>query len=135
MRKYDHVTTDESVAICESSGGVFEGILSEMRELSKKKPDATLNKNKVEIINRILRDLGSILGQEPEGKYLDLLDDDDLPQNSDAVLVMVQYETALSAFGRRYRGSIGGHRGWITKERISEYSSIEDEFDEDEFEL
>lgn len=102
MTEVEHVTTNEAVEIYVASCGVFQGLMSEMRELSKKKPEMTLNKSKVKILNRILTDIQSILKKEPEGKYLDLMDDDDLPQNSDAILVMVQYEKALLAFEKRY---------------------------------
>lgn len=96
-------TAPEKVSIYRSANQVFEGLLKEMKELSKKKADATLSKGKVKILNRVLEDLKLILQDEPESKYLDLLDDDDLPQNSDAVLVMVQYQNALKAFHARYR--------------------------------
>lgn len=100
----DTVTTSpEKVATYRSSKKVFDGLLREMKELSKKKADATLSKGKVKILNRVLEDLKGVLKDEPEAKYLDLLDDDDLPQNSDAVLVMVQYQDALTAFAGRYR--------------------------------
>ena len=79
------------------------------------------------LINRILIDLKKILEAEPEGKFLDLLSDEDLPQTSDAVLVMVQYKTALSAYHQRYRSSVSwGYAGksvnWITPELIAELS-------------
>ena len=118
MSDYDHITTEKAVAEHEASTRVFAGVLSEMRELSKKKPEATLNKRKVSIVNRVLGDLQAFLEDEPEGKYLDLLDDEDLPQNSDAVLVMVQYEKALVAFRARYQGRIRGKLDWLTEERI-----------------
>lgn len=96
-------TSPEKVSTYKSSKKVFDGLLREMKELSKKKADATLSKGKVKILNRVLEDLKIILNDEPEAKYLDLLDDDELPQNSDAVLVMVQYQDALAAFSGRYR--------------------------------
>lgn len=96
-------TTTAKVETYRAARGVFSGLLSEMRELSKKKADATLSKGKVKILNRVLEDLNEVLGNEAEAKYLDLLDEDDLPQNSDAVLVMVQYEKALKAFVKRYQ--------------------------------
>jgi len=96
-------TSTEKVEGYRASRGIFSGLMSEMRELSKKKSDATLSKGKVKILNRVLEDLKEVLADEPEAKYLDILDDDDLPQNSDAVLVMVQYEDALKAFRSRYR--------------------------------
>ena len=127
MSEHKHVTTEAVVAACQASSGVFTGVLSEMRELSKKKPDTTLNRKKVEIVNRVLSDLQQFLQEEPEGKYLDLLDDEDLPQNSDAVLVMVQYEKALAAFRRRYQGRIGGEMGWVTEERLGEWRRLRGE--------
>ena len=110
-------TSEEKVAIYRASTDVFGGLLAEMRELSKKKADATLSKGKVKILNRILEDLKVILDDEPEAKYLDLLTDDDRPQNSDAVLVMVQYQKALSAFSNRYRAydKIKHKSYWMTE--------------------
>ena len=122
MTEFEHVTTDDAVEIYVASCDVFEGLLSEMRELSKKKPEMILNKSKVKILNRILTDIQGILKKEPEGKYLDLLDDDDLPQNSDAILVMVQYERVLKAFEKRYSKSpgFGMEPIWHTEERLKE---------------
>ena len=127
MSEHEHVTTEAVVAAYQACFGVFSGVLSEMRELSKKKPDSTLNKRKVVIVNRVLRDLQEFLKEEPEGRYLDLLDDEDLPQNSDAVLVMVQYEKALVAFRNRYQGRIAGESGWVTEERLREWRRMRGE--------
>ncbi|RWM98976.1 MAG: hypothetical protein EOR86_04960 [Mesorhizobium sp.] len=97
-RRTTQVAVDAYLATVE----IFSGLISEVRELSRKKPDATLNKGKVRLINRVLADLQLVLASEPEKKFLDLLDDDELPQTSDAVLVMVQYESALAEFPKRY---------------------------------
>lgn len=93
-----NVTTKEAVATYSATNAIFIGLIKEIRELSKKKPDATMSAGKVKIINRVLEDLKSILAKEPAGKFLDLLDDKELPQTSDAVLIMVQYETVLRTF-------------------------------------
>ena len=95
--------TQEKFDVYRACSGVFDGLFFEMRELSKKKPEATLSESKVKILNRVLSDIKGVLEGEPEEKYLDLLDDAALPQNSDAVLVMVQYNRALNAFKDRYR--------------------------------
>jgi hypothetical protein len=124
------ITTEEFVSIYQSTSKIFQGLLKEIRELSKKKPDATMSAGKVKIINRVLKDLKTILDSEPEGKFLDLLDDNDLPQTSDAVLVMVQFETALQSFkGRYYQSYSSGYGGqaWVTPEFIKEYEGFEDE--------
>ncbi|MGG7578553.1 hypothetical protein [Rhizobium sp. Nf11,1] len=115
------VTTDAAVEIYTASTPVFEGVLREVRELSKKKPDATMNPSKVKLVNRVLKDLLVILKDEPAGKYLEELDDDKLPQVSDAVLTMVQFESALKAFRARYLVYLTdfGESHWITKEILA----------------
>lgn len=127
MRDFEHSTTSEFVSTYEAVIDIFSGLIQEMRELSKKKPDATLSKGKVRILNRALSDAQSILMDEPEGKYLDLLSDEELPQNSDAVLVMVQYEKALAAFYSRYTTRRDNLRQWITPGNIQTWTEEEEE--------
>ena len=123
------VTTEQSVAAYEATNAILLGLLKEIRELSKKKPDATMSPGKVSIINRVLKDLKIFLDNEPEGKFLDILNDDDLPQTSDAVLIMVQYETALQSFKSRYFQSykidtFSSKSSWITPEFLEEYKKF-----------
>ena len=126
------VTTEESVKTYLATNDIFCGLIKEIRELSKKKPDAIMSKGKVKIINRVLEDIKNILEVEPEGKFLDLLDDNELPQTSDAVLIMVQYETALSAFKNKYfqryktgAGTYDYKTDWVTSEFLKEYEAYE----------
>lgn len=129
--EFEHVTTDVAVETYKSSAPIFEGLLREVRELSKKKPEATMSASKVKLVNRVLTDLLTILKDEPAGKYLYALDDDTLPQMSDAVLTMVQFETALNSFYSRYYRSISdyGKYYWITSEFLAEWNK-DDEDDE-----
>lgn len=125
-----NVTTKEAVATYSATNAIFTGLIKEIRELSKKKPDATMSAGKVKIINRVLEDLKSILAKEPAGKFLDLLDDKELPQTSDAVLIMVQYETVLRTFKSKYYKSYRDYQGdrreaWVTPEFIKEYEGAE----------
>lgn len=128
MSEYEHVTRTATVADYHTGSIVFDGLIKEIRELSKKKPDATMSAGKVKIINRVLLDLINFLKAEPEGKYLEKLDDDALPQVSDAVLVMVQFETALHAFKGRYHKYVGGKWLWITAEWIAERKALEERY-------
>ncbi|USA39885.1 hypothetical protein NCF86_01600 [Pelagerythrobacter marinus] len=120
---FEHVTTDAAVTTYDTVKGVFEALLKEVRELSKKKPDATLSGSKVKLINKVLEDLLTILGEEPEGKYLEPLEDEQLPQVSDALMMMVQFEAALNAFHGRYYEYVE-HRyfssdwEWVTEENV-----------------
>lgn len=121
--EFEHVTTNAVVEAYTSSSPIFAGVLREVRELSKKKPEATISAGKVKIINRILDDLLSFLKDEPEGKYLEALDDESLPQISDAVLTMVQFESALKSFHSRYYKRIRGDHYWITSERLAAWEA------------
>ncbi|MER3465438.1 MAG: hypothetical protein C4329_14560 [Chitinophagaceae bacterium] len=76
--------------------------LSEIRELSKKKPDEPLNKFKVRTINKKLEQVKNILIDEPVLEFLELLDEETLPSNSDAVLMISQFVKALEQFKSKY---------------------------------
>jgi hypothetical protein len=125
--EFQHITVQAFVDRFEASSPIFSGVLGEVRELSKKKPEATMSASKVKIVNRILGDLLVILKDEPEGKYLELLDDEALPQMSDAVLTMVQFESALKAYSHRYHQRINGNFYWITQEFLGQLNEDEGE--------
>lgn len=134
--RFDDITTDSKVAEYEASHAVFASLLYEVKELSKKKPDATMNAGKVKIVNRVLQNLLMILEGQPDSKYLEALSDDDLPQVSDAVLVMVQFKSALDSFKSRHYKSVRGYGvHWITEELMAhlkaDYAEEHEEHDED----
>lgn len=126
---FSHVTTNAVVDVYKSSEPIFAGLLKEVRELSRKKPEATMSASKVKIINRVLSDLLDILKTESAGKYLEILEDEALPQVSDAVLTMVQFETALESFKDRYWKYVPAHTRsyWITSELVSKWESDDDQ--------
>lgn len=106
-------TTQAKVDLFVAARPIFAGLVGEIRELSKKKPDATMSAGKVRLVNRVLEDLLTALADEPTRKYLETLDDDALPQMSDAVLTMVQFESACAAYEDRYCESSGmGEDHW-----------------------
>lgn len=97
----------------EQKGDAYDGVVEPFRHLNKelkalgmKKPAETLSESKVKFINRILKDIQVFMNDEPEGRYLDLLDDEALPQYSDAILILSQYEGALTGFRDRYHGYV-----------------------------
>ena len=127
MTEFEYVTTSADVETYDSSSGIFKSLLMEIKELSKKKPEATMSPAKVKIINRVLDDLLIFLKDEPTGKYLDTLDDETLPQMSDAVLIMVQFENALICFKTRYKKyhELLNEENWITKEQLAKWDEEE----------
>ncbi|GAB6854178.1 hypothetical protein [Asaia astilbis] len=122
MSDFEHITTDAAVATYNATTDVFNALLHEIRELSKKKPDATMSASKVKLVNKVLDDLLTVLENEPEGKYLQRLESDDLPQVSDALLMMAQFNAALAAFKKRYlqlvRVGYSSEYHWITAEKL-----------------
>src|SRR5690349_3431812 len=98
MRKAASTTTGKMVQIYNETAPQLFALQTELRELAKKRPDGTLNKAKVTLINRVLMDIKEPFQKESGGKYLELLDDETLPQYSDVVLVIAQYATVLTKF-------------------------------------
>jgi hypothetical protein len=88
----------------------------EFQDASKKKADAVLNKKKVVIVNRLLVDIFKIVDAEPTRHYLDLLDEDELPQNGEVVLILGQAVAAMEAFKEKYfrYDSYNHENRWMT---------------------
>ena len=96
---------------------LLKSVLFEVKELSKKKQDDPLNKLKVGMINKILSQIKSgVLNDDPSREFLDLLDDETLPTNSDAVLIIAQYDAAMTQFRAKHQGWDGSETRWFTNE-------------------
>jgi len=110
-------TTTEKAETYETTAPLLRAMYREIQELSKKKPDGTLNTNKVKLINRLLSDIKDMLSNEPDSKYLDMIDDQDLPQYSDVVLILSQYSAAVGRFEDRYHrwDGIASEKRWLTE--------------------
>lgn len=92
------------------------GAYNEFQELSKKKPESPLNTYKVKMINRVLEPIKELLKNEDVSEYLDVLDIDDIPTNSDVILILSHYIKALEMFNEKYyRNSVKGMYRWATK--------------------
>jgi hypothetical protein len=92
---------------------LLEAMFSEFKELSKKKPEAAVSKNKILVVNRLLEKIREIVAGETSLQYLDLLDVDDVPQVSDATLMLSQYVAAMKGFKDKYRRWNGSNHVWI----------------------
>lgn len=106
-------TTKQKVHVYETTAPLLAAMYMQIQELCKKKPEATLNANKVSLINRLLTDIKELLANEPANKYLDLIDDEQLPQYSDVVLILSQYSAAMERFLAHYKElDLSGHGDW-----------------------
>ena len=109
--------TQEAVTQYEMLCPLLSGIYGELQELSKKKPDTPLNNFKVKSINRVLEPIKELLKEENMYPFLDVLDMDDMPTNSDVVLILSQYIKSMDIFHDKYYGynSRSGQYEWSTK--------------------
>lgn len=90
--------TANDVAEYETLLPLLTALYSEFKGLSGKKPEAVVSKGKVAVVNRLLNKLKALLAQERSIEYLDLLDEDSLPQMSDVTLTLSQYVAAMELF-------------------------------------
>jgi hypothetical protein len=106
--------TEEQAATYDRLVPMLYAAHHEMTELSKKKQDGVVNALKIKMINRLLTELSSVIEKDPSYAFVDLLEEDTLPQNSDVVLILSQWKAALSQYhGTHYRKD-GYERRWFT---------------------
>lgn len=113
MAKKEVLPTDAQVTEFQMLNQLTDSIYTEMKEFSKKKPDDALNAFKVKNVNRVLSQLKEFLKGEPTVSFLDLLDDETLPSNSDAILIIGQFKAAMDNYRNKYTNNY--HR-WKTVE-------------------
>ena len=94
---------------------LLAAMYDEFRELSKKKPEAVVSKRKIKLANRLLESCRDVLQDEEAFKFLDLIDEDDVPQQSDVVLMLSQYVAAMASFHGKYHGWNGREHDWFLK--------------------
>jgi hypothetical protein len=73
----------------------LHSFLDEISELSRKKPNDPLNKFKLKFINAVLGKMNSLLGDFRPFEDFEQFNVDDLPSNSDVVLILSQYVGAV----------------------------------------
>lgn len=117
-RSTEDLTTEAQVKQYDLLSPMLNAISGEIKELSKKKQDEVLNKLKVGMINKILEQIKQLLSGEPTTQFLELLDDEFLPTNSDAVLVLAKFQAAMTHFHKKYyrRDRAGISNKWFTTE-------------------
>ncbi|SER92426.1 hypothetical protein [Halopseudomonas bauzanensis] len=108
-------TTNEKAQTHDTMTPLLEAMYSEFKELSKKKPDSAVSKSKIKIVNRLLEKVRIVLSDEESMEFLDLLDEDDVPQASDVTLILSQYVAAMSAFHGKHYGWDGSSHTWFIK--------------------
>ena len=106
-------TTQEKAQTHDTTTPLLRAMYSEFKEISKKKPDSAVSKGKIKIVNRLLEKVKTVLSDEESITFLDLLDEDDVPQASDVTLILSQYVAAMDAFHGKYYGWDGSEHNWF----------------------
>ena len=112
----------EDVSEFEKLEQQLHSFLDEMSELSRKKPDGPVNKFKLQFINSAIKALNRLLGDHRPFKDFGTFDVDDLPTNSDVVLILAQYAAATYNLRREQteKGGYGAEWYWIVRGRVSD---------------
>ncbi len=94
------------------------GLYNEMKDFTKKSANETLNEFKIKSLNRVLIPLKEVLKDQPTALFLDVLDESSLPTNSDVVIILSQYLSAMQKYEDRYRKNDPSRHviRWNTKE-------------------
>jgi|SRR3989337_1095466 len=105
-------TTAKKVELYEVTMPLLEALYKQFKELSKKKPEAAVSVGKIKVLNRLLSRCREVLDAERSIEYLDLFEEDDVPQNSDVILMLSQFAAAMKGFHGKYYGWDGTEHRW-----------------------
>jgi hypothetical protein len=96
-------------------------VLEDFLELSRKKPDGAVNKFKLTLVNTILEQANSILdtANKPFGSF-SIFNEDDVPTNSDVVVILSQYLGCLKKFGRDNTRYHDYRHYWLINGKLSD---------------
>jgi hypothetical protein len=112
--------TEQDVETFERLSKQLHSFLAQVSELSSKKPNDPVNKFKLKFINATLEDLNKVLAAGRPFQDFSVFDSDDLPSNSDVVVMLDQYEKACATFRADNSTYATGSRKWIINGKVSE---------------
>jgi hypothetical protein len=106
-------TTSKKASTHDVMMPLLNAMFEEFKDLAKKKPDAAVSKSKLVIANRLLQRIREVLIDEESIEFLDLLDEDEVPQVSDVTLIFSQYVASMNAFREKFYGWNGSEHDWF----------------------
>lgn len=117
--------TKQEVDNFEKLQAQLEGLHNEISALSKKSQNDALNKFKLKFVNKIISDSNELLGNDykPFSDF-DTFDENDLPSNSDAAMMLTQY---LSCFEKLRADNVKQEVGrwyWIVDGKKSDIKTV-----------
>lgn len=120
--------TQAEVDTFEKLQAQLEGLHTEISALSKKSQNDALNKFKLKFVNQILSNANQLLGKKYKPfQDFDLFDENDLPTNSDAAMMLTQYLNCLEklrADNIKEEDIFPQHWYWIVDGKLSNIRTI-----------
>jgi hypothetical protein len=98
----------------------LHSFLAEISELSRKKPNDAMNKFKLKFINSTLDGLNKLLKDHRPFQDFTQFDPDDLPSNSDVIVILAQYAAATHRFRTENTIPDEGTWWWIVRGQTSD---------------
>ena len=96
-------------------------ILDKFTELSKKKPDGPVNKFKLKLVNELLTTANKIMPKERRPfPGFETFEEDDLPSNSDVVVILSQYLSCIGRFEGENKERYAGNWYWVIRGKRSD---------------
>lgn len=92
----------EEIDVFEKTIGQLSEMINDFSQLSKKKPDGSVNIFKIGLVNSILKTLNSII-DEPERPFKSFTQfpEENLPSYSDILVVLNQYHECARNFAKK----------------------------------
>ena len=99
-------------------------IRNDIAALSSKKPGEQLNKFKIKYVNDVLTKINDLIGTDKPYDDFEAFDEDALPTNSDALMIINLYINGMHRFKTHNSSDQSIDFDWTQKERVW---NIEDE--------
>lgn len=97
-------------------------ILNQFTDLSKKKPDGPVNKFKLMLVNELLTTANKIIPKDRRPfPDFETFNEDDLPSNSDVVVILSQYLSCIEKYRSENIQRFDHKRYWVIKGKRSDF--------------
>ena len=110
----------EDVEVYNKTMGQLRVTITEIKELSKKKPDGGVNEFKLQHINSIIKDANLLLGEDlrPFSDFT-IFDKDNIPTNSDVSFILAQYSLSMRKYYQSNTRKEGMSSYWIIDGKVT----------------
>ena len=130
------VINSEKVRVFEVAKDKLKKFYEEFVKLSNKKPDGAVNKFKLMHLNSVVKEINQLITKEyvPFSDFSEF-EEDQVPTNSDVVMILSQYLSQMARFRNDHSKSVGYSGSfWYTEEyQKRELAATADEEDEEDW--